>query len=428
MSAIVWRASLGNSATLMVAIPRWLARAETKDVASGASRHNKMIHENGRIADLRGDVFYFMLGTNLIPMFDVCIIGAGGVVGCAISREAAQRRLSVAAVEKHTGLCKETSGLNSRVVHSGFHEAPGTRKASLAHEGSALMIQYAEDRGIRLLRTGMLIAIPFGSIGEGLWRESGALWNLMRQGRQQNIACQFVMTPRGVRQLAPVRALGGIFIPSVCVINIEQLVESLASDASAAGAQFFYGHEVIAVQTEASSHIIRTSNGHIRARVLINSAGLNAHTISVMAGGPEYSIDFLRGDYYELIGGVERWNIRTLVYPATPRHARTKGIHFGPRTDGRLFIGPSATPVSQGPAPKDLFLKAARKFVPEIQEDDLRWAYAGVRPKHSALDGNSDFVIRLERDKPPFINLVGIDSPGLSASMAIARQVMRLIC
>jgi glycerol-3-phosphate dehydrogenase len=184
---------------------------------------------------------------------------------------------------------------------------------------------------------------------------------------------------------------------------------------------------VIGIQSGKASHVIRTSQGDIAARVLVNSAGLNAHKISAMAGGTEYPIEFIRGDYYELAGGVERWNIRTLVYPATPRHARTKGIHFGPRTDGRLFIGPSATPASGEPAPKALFLAAARKFVPDIQEDDLHWAYSGTRPKRAGSDGNSDFVIRLETAIPPYINLIGIDSPGLSASMAIARHVTRII-
>jgi L-2-hydroxyglutarate oxidase LhgO len=90
-----------------------------------------------------------------------------------------------------------------------------------------------------------------------------------------------------------------------------------------------------------------------------------------------------------------------------------------------LYIGPSATPVSEPPAPKELFLSAARKFVPEINDADLQWAYAGVRPKRRS--GDTDFLIRLERDEPPFINLIGIDSPGLSASMAIARYVMRFL-
>src|SRR5262245_26828318 len=100
-------------------------------------------------------------------MFDACIIGAGGVVGAAIARELAQQGLSVAALEKHRIACQETSGLNSRVIHSGFHEAPKSLKAKLAFEGSRLIHQYAEERGIKLLNTGMLIAIPHGSIRQG---------------------------------------------------------------------------------------------------------------------------------------------------------------------------------------------------------------------------------------------------------------------
>jgi L-2-hydroxyglutarate oxidase LhgO len=289
------------------------------------------------------------------------------------------------------------------------------------------MIRYAEERRIRLLKTGMLIAIPYGSIREGLWKEADALWHLWRQGRRQRVPFRFVPTPGGVRVIAPVQALGGIFIPSVCVIDVEQLTDSLANDASNAGAKFFYGSEVIGIDLDSSGYVVRTSKGNIPARVVINSAGQEAHRISSIAGVGSYDIEFLRGDYFELIGGVERWNIRTLVYPATRRQSRSKGIHFGPRTDGRLYIGPSATPTSAGAAPKELFLAAARKFVPEIQAEDLRWAYAGVRPKHTAPNGVSDFVIRLERANPAFINLIGIDSPGLSASMGIARHVTQMI-
>src|SRR6185436_3724078 len=96
-------------------------------------------------------------------MFDICIIGAG-VVGCAIARELAGRGLSVAVVERRDGPGKETSGLNSRVIHSGFHEAPGTLKAALALEGSKRIIQYAETHNVPFSRVGMLIAVPPGSL------------------------------------------------------------------------------------------------------------------------------------------------------------------------------------------------------------------------------------------------------------------------
>jgi glycerol-3-phosphate dehydrogenase len=354
-------------------------------------------------------------------MFDACIIGGGGVVGSAIVRDLARRGLKTVALEKHEGACKETSGRNSRVIHSGFHEMPGTLKADLAREGSRLLIRYAQERGIQLLETGMLIAIPYGSIREGLWKEADALWHLWRQGRKQAIPFQWALTPAGVRRVAPIRALGGIFIPSVCVVDVEALVQSLTEEARTAGGEFLYGAEVNRIVTLKDRHILQIRSSEIQTRTIINSAGLHAHEISKMAGGPAYEMEFIRGDYYELIGGTQHWGIRTLVYPAMPPLSRSKGIHFGPRTDGRLYIGPSAT---QAPheANKELFLGAARKFLPDINENDLRWAYSGTRPKNG-----KDFTIRLERTSPPLLNLIGIDSPGLSASLAIARKAAEIV-
>jgi glycerol-3-phosphate dehydrogenase len=358
-------------------------------------------------------------------MANTCIIGAG-VVGCAIARELAQRGFSVTVLEKHETACKETSTLNSRVIHSGFHEKPRTLKSKLALEGSRQIIQYAESRGVEFLRSGMLIAVPHGSIREGLWREAGALWHLWRNGKRQNIPFRLIPTTSGVRQIAPVQALAGIFIPSVSVICVEDFVAALIGDAKAAGAEFIFENPVVSISLEKAHYVIQTPRGQIEAQILINSAGLHAHEVSLMAGGPEYKLEFIRGDYYELLGGIARWGIRTLVYPAMPSRSLSKGIHFGPRTDGRLFIGPSATPASEE-APKELFLQAARRFVPEIREQDLKWAYAGVRPKLRSNTGQSDFVIRVDRSEPPLINLIGIDSPGLSASMAIANYVADLL-
>jgi glycerol-3-phosphate dehydrogenase len=355
-------------------------------------------------------------------MYDVCIIGAGGIVGCAIARELALKGLSVVALEKHHAACQETSGLNSRVIHSGFHEKPGTLKASLAREGSALIKHYAQEHGIELLNTGMLIAVPHGAVSSGLWRETTSLWRLWRQGRSQSIQFQFVVSPAGVRRIAPIRAIGGIFIPSVGVIDVEALVESLASEAAKAGADFFYGSEVSAIEFDTSAYRIRTPQSEFRSRALVNSGGLRAHHISRMAGGPEYEVELLRGDYYELIGGVERWKIRSLVYPAMPPGSRSKGVHFGPRTNGKLYLGPSAS-IAPDETPKRVFVEAAERFLPDIGEDDLKWAYAGIRPKHKG----EDFIIRLDRNTPPLVNLIGIDSPGLSASMAIARHVAELL-
>ena len=146
-----------------------------------------------------------------------------------------------------------------------------------------------------------------------------------------------------------------------------------------------------------------------------------------MAGGPEYQVDLIRGEYYELRGGVERWNVRTLVYPAVPATSPSKGMHLGPRTDGRLFIGPSSVPADSPPSNREMFLDAAKKFLPTITDKDLEPATAGTRPKYTSEAGISDFLIRLEPGAPPLISLIGIDSPSLSASLGIGKYVGDLV-
>ena len=362
-----------------------------------------------------------------MKVFDVCVIGAGGVVGSAIIREVVERGYSVIGVETHDGPAQETSGLNSRVVHSGFHERPGTLKASLALTGSRLLIQYASEKSVPLLRCGMLIAVPRSAIRDGLWKEIGSVWHLWKGGRSHNIEFQWIVSSRSVSRIAPVEALGGIFIPSVCVVNVEQLIDSLQRDAIAKGAIIRYASEVRSLNRTPHHHVIHMGEWHCAARSIINSAGLGATNISRMASGPAYRVDFIRGEYYELLGGVERWNVRTLVYPAVPATSPSKGMHLGPRTDGRLFIGPSSVPVDNPPSNREIFLNAAKKFLPNIRAGDLAPASAGIRPKYTSATGISDFLIRLESGSPPLINLIGIDSPGLSASLGIAKYVGDLV-
>ena len=355
--------------------------------------------------------------------FDVCVIGAGGVVGSAILRALASTGLSVLGLERHDGPARETSGLNSRVVHSGFHEIPGTLKSELALAGSRMLISYAEEKGVPLLRSGMLIAVPRGAIQHGLWREAGALWHLWRNGRSHGVQFKWIVSSSGIRKLAPIQAIGGIFIPSVCVVDILELVASLQRDAVARQADVRYNCPALNIRTEHGYYIVSTPIADFEAKALVNSAGLAAASVSKMAGGPAYSVELLRGEYYELRGGMARWGIRTLVYPAMPARSPSKGVHFGPRTDGRLFIGPNAMDVNSPPAAKSTFIEAARKFLPDIRDEDLEYSCAGIRPKHSSADGVSDFVIRLDHHNPALINLIGIDSPGLSSSMAIAQRV-----
>ena len=371
--------------------------------------------------------------------YDVCIVGAG-VVGCAIARELGRRHrdspLRIVVLEQHEKVGEETSRRNSGVLHSGIHEDPRSLKAQLAREGSALAVSYALQHGIPLLRTGMVIAISWEDVRRGLWREVSMLRRLWVNAWKTNIRVSFV-TPSGLRAWEPnLRSCGGIIIPSVSVIDPLAFVQSLRTDSEATGAEFALNNRVIGIDEDAAAYIVTTDRQRIRAACLINAAGLHADDIAAFAlHNKKYTIHPLRGEYYELVTPEKKGLIGRLVYPALPPHATGKGIHFSPRPNGQLFVGPNEvaiqdkTDYTSHKTPPSVFVEALRKFFPALEERDLRWAYSGIRPRVVAANGHKgDFIVSVDREDPPIINLVGIESPGLSAALALARHVADLSC
>jgi glycerol-3-phosphate dehydrogenase len=370
-------------------------------------------------------------------VYDVCIIGAG-VVGCAIAREFMARHRPAPAhllvLEQHEHPGEETSGRNSGVLHSGIHEAPCSLKARLAHEGCRSAATYALQRGIPLLSTGMLIVVSREDIRRGLWRELSMLRRLWLNAWRTNTRVKF-MTPSAVRAWEPhVRASCGIAIPAVSVIDSQAFVQSLKTDSEAAGAEFAFGNRVIAIDEVDGSYLVSTDRQRIRAACLINAAGVYADEIASLAlRTDQYTIYPLRGEYYEVVTPEKRGLVGRPVYPALPPGASGKGIHVSPRPNGRLYIGPNEMLVqdkadyTSHKTPPGLFVDAVQKFLPALDERDLRWAYSGIRPR-VATDGRSkgDFIISVDRDDPLLVDLIGIESPGLSAAMAIARHVCDL--
>ena len=370
---------------------------------------------------------------------DVCIVGAG-VVGCAIARELMHRPretpLRVVVLEQHDRVAEETSGRNSGVLHSGIHEHPDSLKGQLAREGSVLAVAYALEHGTPLLRTGMVIAISWDDVRRGLWREVSRLRRLLVNAWRTNIRVSFV-TPSGLRAWEPnLRACCGIVIPSVSVIDPLAFVESLRTDSEATGAEFAFNNRVIGIDQDATAYIVTTDRQRIHAACLINAAGLHADDIAALAlRYKKYNIRPVRGEYYELVTPEKKGLIGRLVYPALAPHATGKGIHFSPRPKGRLFVGPNEvaiqdkTDYTSHKTPPSVFVEALQRFLPTLEESDLEWAYSGIRP--CVITGNgrkSDFIIALDSENPPLINLVGIESPGLSAALAIARHVAELLC
>ena len=371
--------------------------------------------------------------------YDVCIVG-GGVVGCACARELVRKRrakpLRIIVLEQHEGVGEETSGRNSGVLHSGIHEPLFSLKERLAREGSALAVSYASERGIPLLKTGMVIAISWEDIRRGLWREVSSLRRLWFNAWKTHTRVMFAPSFR-LRAWEPnLRACCGIVIPAVSIIDAPAFVQSLRIDAEAKGVEFAFNNHVVGIDADASSYLITTDRQRVRAACLINAAGLYADEIATLAlHTTKYTIDPIRGEYYEVVTAEKKSLIRRLVYPALPPHASGKGIHFSPRPNGQLFVGPNAVPIADKTdytshkTPPGVFVEALQKFLPVLDDRDLRWAYSGIRPCVKTSDGSkSDFVIAADCEDPPLINLVGIESPGLSAALAIARYVGELPC
>ncbi|MEK7138989.1 MAG: FAD-dependent oxidoreductase [Patescibacteria group bacterium] len=359
---------------------------------------------------------------------DIAILG-GGVVGNATALEASvvfpNRRIIV--YEKNSTVGLEASGRNSGVLHTGFHHPAGSLKEKLANQGSKIVRKYVQIRKVPILQCGMLVVVPtFSSIGSA-FSNLGILKSLCLNGKRQNVNF-IVLGKKGVKKLEPnVEALAGLFLPDVAVIDFVAYVKALFYDAKSRGVEFFFDTKVEQVVPDGDEFVI---NDKFRAKAVVNCAGIYADAIASLCG-LKYQQYPVRGEYYQIIGPKKKI-VSRLVNPAVPPGNSSKGIHFSPRTDGKMFLGPSYKILGDkenyegDKTPPEIFVKSVRSFVPDIGVDDLRWASSGIRAKLST-DSDPDFIIRLDMTRPALVNNIGIGSPGLSASMAIAEMNCRLL-
>ncbi len=356
---------------------------------------------------------------------DILIVG-GGVVGCATALQASQDfpDKKIILLEKNSAVGLEASGRNSGVLHSGFHHPVGSLKEKLANKGSRLAKQYASRKEIPLLECGMLIVIPrISSFGEAL-KNAGLLREMYINGRNQKLRFS-ILAKKGVKKLEPnVEAVAGIFMPEVAVIDFIAFVKSLYQDALTAGVEFFLNTKVETIRKENDNFVI---NDRFAAKSIVNCAGMYSDVVAGMAGAG-YRQCPIRGEYYQIMEPKKNI-VSRLVNPAVPPGHLTKGIHFSPRTDGKMFIGPSFKALDyrddyEGDrTPPEIFLESVRSFVPDLSVNDLEWGYSGIRAKLDIDRGSDlDFIIKQDTVNPTIINNIGINSPGLSASLAIAQM------
>lgn len=360
--------------------------------------------------------------------FDVLIVG-GGAVGCAIARELSRSRLSIALLEKESDVACGTSGRNSAVVHAGFNNKPGTLMAQLCVEGNEGFEALCAELDVPYNKTGKLL-VAFNEA------EMETLAKLVKQGETNGCKGLKLVDKATVQEMAPnVGGVGGFVSPNTAIFDPFLYTIALAENAITNGAKFFLEHEVTAIRKEDGIFVVTTPKGEFKTRILINSAGLYSDKVSAMAGVDEYRIYPCRGEYL-ILDKIAKDYLDIPVYPAPAAGIGGLGVHLTPTIHGNIIIGPSNEYIdeqedySSTQAVLDKLFKEAQMLLPPLQRKDIIGSYTGVRSKLAppSEGGFWDFVIKEEPTVENFINLVGIESPGMTASMPIAKRVAAMVC
>jgi L-2-hydroxyglutarate oxidase LhgO len=362
------------------------------------------------------------------------IIGAGAV-GLACAAVLARRGETVVVLERNRLVGQETSARNSGVIHAGLYYPTGSLKAELCMAGREQVYARCARAGLPHRQCGKIVVATDDA-------EVVRLEAIYRQALVNGAREVALIDAAEVRRRVPaVRAVAGLWSPRTGIVDAHALIESYRREAESRGAMVVVGHAVSELARRADGwHVTaRGANGQVatvRCAWLVNAAGLEASRLATLAGLDIDALDLrqkpCKGDYF-VLAPKYRNIAEHLVYPL-PFHAGL-GVHITFDLGGRVMAGPDTEYVDQlrydvDPAKAGAFGAALRRYLPQIADDELTPGYAGIRPK---LQGPGepfrDFVIEdaSRHAAPRLINLVGIDSPGLTSSEPIAERVDALI-
>jgi len=366
---------------------------------------------------------------------NILIVG-GGVVGCAVARALSARWQDVFLVEQFPKLGMATSTRNSGVNHSGIYYPKNSLKARLCVEGNHLTYEFCENHNVPFRHSGKLVVAADA-------HEEPELLALKKRGEDNGVEGLQLVDAAEIRKREPhIRGVAALYVPSTGIVSAEELVHAYARVATNQGANLVTRAQVVSL--EPSGNTIRvglrigdeedSQEEKIEARCVVNAAGLYADEVAAMLGNSSWKIYPVRGEYCE-VRGPRSSLINNLVYPLPHSDGLSLGVHFTKTLWGTFLLGPTATYVQEkdnyekNRLPIAAFAESAKTLLPEIEERDLQLGYTGLRPKLAppTHKGIMDFVITRDRDVPQAIQLVGIESPGLTAAPAIAEQVTQLV-
>lgn len=360
------------------------------------------------------------------PLYDVLVIG-GGVIGSAIARELSRYELRIGVLEKNLDVCYETSGRNSAVVHGGFAYDTGSLKAKLCVEGNRMMGDLAEELDFPFRRCGKVLV---GNTDEDM----ETLKRTLAQGEKNGASGLELINEERLHELVPaVVGKFAMFSSQSGILDPFQYTVALAENACQNGVEYFFDSEVTGIRRNPDGHyLLSTSRGEFACRWVVNAAGLGCKSISDMLGITGYHVIGSKGDYIIL----DKRTGPLLPMPVYPVPSNTyMGIHVTNTIDGNVIVGPNAEMVSDFTyygVPQenmDYLADSASRLWPHIHKADYIRNYSGILPKWVDENGViQDFKIEIRDDLAPrAINLVGIESPGLTAAVPIARHAVSLM-
>lgn len=357
-------------------------------------------------------------------------------MGLSIAAELSKDYKDIFVIEKNSTFGQETSSRNSEVIHSGIYYPKDSLKTKTCIEGREMLYEFCSKNNIPHKKIGKLIVAINGD-------EAKDLEELLEQGLENGVRDLRLLSQDEIKKLEPnIKAEAAIYSPSTGILDSHSLMKSLLSQFEGYGGQIAYNTELTGIDKvkEGFEITIEDKNGgpfNFFTKVFINCAGLNSDKVSSMAGlaKNEYKLKYCKGDYFRVNNNKAKF-ISRLIYPVPKKYGRGLGMHATLDLAGGLRLGPDDEYVERidyavDGSKQKIFYESARQFLPFLEYEDLSADMAGIRPKlQGPQDGFRDFIIKDEIDNglPGFINLIGIESPGLTSALAIARLVKNMLC
>lgn len=361
----------------------------------------------------------------MINRCEVLVIGAG-VIGCAIARELSKYKIKTVLLEKETDVGSGVSKGNSGVLHTGLYYPKGSLKAKLCVEGRLMVPELAKQ-----------LDVPYQLCGKHVIarteEERKDLEKLKAMGEGNGVEGLTIISGEELKKREPnLDALYALYSPVAGIIPPSLFTIALAENALDNGVRVHVNTQVTAIKRVNNGYEVTTNQGVFYADLVVNSAGLYADKISAMIGINDYKLYPCRGEYLILDK-----NCRNLInapaYPVPPKIAGVLGVHFTTTLDGNILIGPSEEFINTREdtrTTKEKFMQlidGAKNLLPSIPLNQIIYGFSSVRSKITPPEekGSRDFIIH--EDDENFINMIGMESPGLTSSPAIAKMIVGMI-